>query len=97
MKRLGEHAIVIGASMGGLLAARALSDFYTAVTVLERDTFPAADAPRKGVPQGRHTHGLLARGSAVLETFFPGYNNEIVTQSGGLPGDIANDHICPTE
>ena len=37
MKRLGEHAIVIGASMGGLLAARALSDFYTTVTVLERD------------------------------------------------------------
>ena len=91
MKRLGEHAIVIGASMGGLLAARALSDFYTAVTVLERDTFPAADTPRKGVPQGRHTHGLLARGSAVLENLFPGYNNEVVTQSGGLLGDIAND------
>src|SRR5215470_13011578 len=91
MKRLGEHAIVIGASMGGLLAARALSDFYTAVTVLERDVFPAADTPRKGVPQGRHTHGLLARGSAVLEEFFPGYNNEVVAQSGGLLGDIAND------
>ena len=84
MKKLGEHAIVIGASMGGLLAARALSDFYTTVTVLERDAFPAADTPRKGVPQGRHTHGLLARGSAVLEKFFPGYNNEVVTQSGGL-------------
>ena len=91
MKRLGEHAIVIGASMSGLLAARALSDFYTAVTVLERDAFPGADTSRKGVPQGRHTHGLLARGSAVLEEFFPGYNNEVVTQSGGLLGDMAND------
>jgi|SRR5208337_2552239 len=91
MKRLGEHAMVIGASMGGLLAARALSDFYTAVTVLERDGFPGADTPRKGIPQGRHTHGLLARGSAVLEEFFPGYNNEVVTQSGGLLGDMAND------
>ncbi|WP_244146011.1 FAD-dependent oxidoreductase [Paraburkholderia caledonica] len=91
MKNLGEHAIVIGASMGGLLAARALSDFYTTVTVLERDAFPAADTPRKGVPQGRHTHGLLARGSAVLEEFFPGYNNEVVAQSGGLLGDVAND------
>ena len=91
MKSLGEHAIVIGASMGGLLAARALSDFYATVTVLERDAFPAADTARKGVPQGRHTHGLLARGSAVLEKFFPGYNNEVVTQSGGLLGDIAND------
>ncbi|WP_116121040.1 NAD(P)/FAD-dependent oxidoreductase [Paraburkholderia sp. BL6669N2] len=93
MKHLGEHAIVIGASMGGLLAARALSDFYTVVTVLERDAFPAADIARKGVPQGRHTHGLLARGSAVLEEFFPGYNAEVVAQSGGLVGDVANDVI----
>ncbi|MGF6970756.1 2-polyprenyl-6-methoxyphenol hydroxylase-like FAD-dependent oxidoreductase [Paraburkholderia sp. WC7.3g] len=91
MKNLGEHAIVIGASMGGLLAARALADFYTTVTVLERDAFPAPDTPRKGVPQGRHTHGLLARGSAVLEEFFPGYNDEVVAQSGGLLGDVAND------
>jgi 2-polyprenyl-6-methoxyphenol hydroxylase-like FAD-dependent oxidoreductase len=91
MKRLGEHAIVIGASLGGLLAARVLLDFYTTVTVLERDAFPAADTPRKGVPQGRHTHGLLARGSAVLEELFPGYNNEVVAHSGGLFGDVAND------
>ncbi|MGO4305870.1 NAD(P)/FAD-dependent oxidoreductase [Cupriavidus sp. RAF12] len=93
MKNLGKHAIVIGASMGGLLAARVLSDFYTNVTVLERDAFPAADTPRKGVPQGRHTHGLLARGSAVLEAFFPGYNTEVVAQSGGVIGDVANDVI----
>ncbi|BAO90475.1 NAD(P)/FAD-dependent oxidoreductase [Caballeronia cordobensis] len=93
MKKLGEHAIVIGASVGGLLAARVLSDFYTRVTVLERDAFPATDAPRKGVPQGRHTHGLLARGSAIFEAFFPRYNSEVVALSGGLIGDVANDVI----
>ena len=59
MKRLGEHAIVIGASMGGLLAARALSDFYTAVTVLERDAFPGADTSRKGVPRVATPMGFL--------------------------------------
>jgi 2-polyprenyl-6-methoxyphenol hydroxylase-like FAD-dependent oxidoreductase len=91
MKNPGKHAIVIGAGMGGLLAARALSDFYSTVTVIERDAFPAEDTWRKGVPQGRHTHGLLARGSAVLDEFFPGYNNEVVAQSGGLLGDVAND------
>lgn len=91
MKQIGNHAIVIGASMGGLMAARALSDFYAAVTVLERDAFPLNDVPRKGVPQGRHTHGLLARGRVVLEEFFPGYSSEVVSQSGGLLGDIAND------
>jgi 2-polyprenyl-6-methoxyphenol hydroxylase-like FAD-dependent oxidoreductase len=93
MKKLGEHAIVIGAGVGGLLAARVLSDFYTSVTVLERDAFPATDSARKGVPQGRHTHGLLARGSAIFEEFFPGYNDDVVTQSGGLIGDVANDVI----
>ena len=91
MNRLGEHAIVIGASVGGLLAARALSDFFTTVTVLERDQFPAADTPRKGVPQGRHAHGLLARGSTVLEELFPGFMNEVVEESGGLLGDVVND------
>ncbi|MGF6507525.1 hypothetical protein [Paraburkholderia sp. 32] len=53
------------------------------MSVLERDAIPAADTWRKGVPQGRHTHGLLARGSAVLEEFFPGYNSEVVVESGG--------------
>src|SRR5262245_35285986 len=51
MAHLGRHAIVIGASMGGLLAARALADHYDEVTVLERDTLPQAHEPRKGVPQ----------------------------------------------
>ena len=90
MKHIGQHAIVIGASMGGLLAARALSDFYAVVTVLERDAFPRSDIPRKGVPQGRHAHGLLARGRNVIENFFPGWTNEVVA-SGGVRGDIAGD------
>jgi 2-polyprenyl-6-methoxyphenol hydroxylase-like FAD-dependent oxidoreductase len=90
MKHIGQHAVVIGASMGGLLAARALSDFYAVVTVLERDAFPLSDVPRKGVPQGRHAHGLLARGRAVIEDFFPGWTDEVVA-AGGVRGDIAGD------
>ena len=90
MKHIGQHAIVIGASMGGLLAARALSDFYAVVTVLERDAFPQSDIPRKGGPQGRHAHGLLARGRNVIEHFFPGWTDQVVA-SGGVRGDIAGD------
>src|SRR5690348_2765729 len=90
MKRIGERAVVIGASMAGLLAARALSDFYGTVTVLERDAFPVSDLPRKGVPQGRHAHGLLARGRSVIEGFFPGWTDEVVA-AGGMRGDIAGD------
>ena len=90
MKHIGQHAIVIGASMGGLLAARALSDSYAVVTVLERDALPRPDIPRKGVPQGRHAHGLLARGRSVIENFFPGWTDEVVA-CGGIRGDIAGD------
>src|SRR5262245_48339773 len=90
MSKIGTHAIVIGASMGGLLAARALANHFQSVTVLERDACPAADVPRKGVPQGRHAHGLLARGRDVIEAFFPGWSDEVV-DAGGLFGDIAND------
>jgi 2-polyprenyl-6-methoxyphenol hydroxylase-like FAD-dependent oxidoreductase len=90
MKRIGDHAIVIGASMGGLLAARALADDFKTVTLLERDVFPVADVSRKGVPQGDHAHGLLARGRNVIEGFFPGWTDEVVA-AGGLVGDLAKD------
>lgn len=90
MKRIGQHAVVIGASMGGLLAARVLADYYDAVTLLERDTFPEAGESRKGVPQGRHAHGLHARGRAVLEQLFPGFTHEMVVQ-GGIVLDISGE------
>jgi len=90
MAHLGKHAIVIGASMGGLLAGRALADSYDEVTLVDRDALPLAREPRKGVPQGRHTHGLLARGREVLEELFPGFTAEMVAE-GAMSGDVAND------
>ena len=90
MARIGKHAIVIGASMGGLLAARALTEHYDEVTLIERDELPDVDEPRKGVPQGRHTHGLLARGREVIEELFPGLGEELVGR-GALSGDIVDE------
>jgi 2-polyprenyl-6-methoxyphenol hydroxylase-like FAD-dependent oxidoreductase len=89
MVHLGRRAIVIGASMGGLLAGRALVDYYDEVTLVDRDALPLAPEPRKGVPQGRHTHGLLARGRAVLEELFPGFTAEMVGD-GAVSGDVAD-------
>ncbi|MBY0505289.1 MAG: hypothetical protein K2X03_15355 [Bryobacteraceae bacterium] len=83
-----QHAIVIGGSMAGLLAARVLIDHFEQVTLVERDTFPAVGENRRGVPQGKHTHGLLAGGAQVLDELFPGFTAEI-TAAGALPGDIA--------
>ncbi|KAF0846974.1 2Fe-2S iron-sulfur cluster-binding protein [Nocardia caishijiensis] len=65
------HAIVLGASMAGLLTARILSESFAQVTVIERDDL-SAPGDRRGVPQGRHVHALLARGTQIFEELFPG-------------------------
>jgi len=91
MVKIAEHAVVLGASMGGLLAARVLADFYEAVTVVERDVFTDDAANRRGVPQGQHGHVVLPRCSQVLDELFPGFLDELV--AGGVPvwddGDLA--------
>ena len=77
-QRIGEHAVVIGASMAGLLAARALSDFYERVTIVERDLLPGIGEGRKAVPQGSHAHVLLASGQRSIEELLPGITDELV-------------------
>jgi 2-polyprenyl-6-methoxyphenol hydroxylase-like FAD-dependent oxidoreductase len=72
MQTIGDHAVVLGASMSGLLAARVLADAYERVTVVDRDVLPAGAEDRKGVPQGRHAHALLASGAQILDELFPG-------------------------
>src|SRR3954453_2668928 len=78
-----DHAVVVGASMGGLVAARVLSEVFGRVTLVERDVLDDSADPRRGVPQGRHAHGLLARGREVLEDFFPGLTEELVGLGAG--------------
>ena len=36
----GNHALVVGGSMAGMLAARVLAYHFERVTILERDRFP---------------------------------------------------------
>ena len=79
-----SHAIVIGGSMAGLLAARVLGDHFSQVTLIERDRYPTEAAPRKGVPQGNHLHALMRRGQLILEDLFPGF-----ARSTHRPGRIA--------
>ena len=82
-----EHAVVLGGSMAGLLAARVLSDTYDRVTIVERDVLPAGTEPRRGVPHGQHTHGMLPRGGQIIESLFPGLTAELVA-AGALAGDV---------
>lgn len=74
-----DHAVVIGGSMAGLLAARVLSDHFGRVTVVERDGFSEGPEFRKGVPQSRHKHVFLPRGRRIAERLFPGIEDELVS------------------
>ena len=91
MAKLGQHAVVLGASMGGMLAARVLADFYQTVTVVDRDVLPDDPTNRRGVPQGRHVHALLRRGGQIIDELFPGILDELV--AAGAPvlddGDLS--------
>ncbi len=83
----GEHArqqaVVIGASIAGLSAARVLSEFYQQVIVVERDDLPGTPANRSAIPQDRHVHLLMARGAVEFDALFPGILDDMVT--AGVP------------
>ena len=74
---LGHHAIIVGASISGLLAARVLSPHFDRVTLYDRDGLPEGIENRSGVPQGRHGHGLLASGLHGLKRLFPSLEREL--------------------
>ncbi|BBZ62794.1 FAD-dependent oxidoreductase [Mycolicibacterium monacense] len=78
MPRTGAHAVVCGASMAGLLAARVLTEHYDRVTVVERDRLVDEPVARRGVPQSCQPHALLARCAQILDELFPGYLDELV-------------------
>ena len=85
-------AVVIGGSMAGLSAAAVLSPRFDSVVIVERDVVPDHPADRKGVPQGRHAHGLLPPGMIRLEGWFPGLIDELVAAGAPLL-DIGNDAL----
>ena len=86
----GRHAVVVGASISGLAAARVLSSRFDHVTIIDRDSLPASIENRRGVPQGNHGHGLLASGLRALTTLFPGLDRELC-DGGAIPGDVIGD------
>jgi len=51
--KIGSQAVVLGASMGGLLVACVLAEAYERVAIAGRDPLPESGSDRRGVPQGR--------------------------------------------
>ncbi|OLZ39350.1 oxidoreductase [Natrinema saccharevitans] len=90
VSRVGGHAVVVGASMAGLLAGRVLADAFRTVTIIDRDPLPDEAVARPSVPQADHVHVMLEPGRVILEDLFPGYGEELLS-SGGLGIDNATD------
>src|SRR5262245_25708662 len=87
---LAGRAIVVGAGMGGLTAARALADHVDRVVILERDALPERPTDRVGIPQGKHVHALLAGGQRALSALFPGFERDLV-EAGAVPLRVGLD------
>lgn len=88
----GEHAIVVGASTTGLVAAAAAARHFDRVTVLDRDRLPVQPEWRKGVPQGRHVHSLLKGGQNVMNHFLPGLSPHMLAH-GAAEVDLGADVV----
>ncbi|MFI1726361.1 NAD(P)/FAD-dependent oxidoreductase [Streptomyces sp. NPDC020489] len=83
---------MIGSSLAGLTAARALAGFMDRVTVIERDWLPRGPGRRRGVPQARHTHGLMTAAQQGLELLFPGICDDLV-RAGAVRVRIPEDML----
>ncbi|MFE3323564.1 FAD-dependent oxidoreductase [Streptomyces sp. NPDC059176] len=87
----GRHAVVVGGSLAGLLAAQVLAGHADKVTVVERDRCPDGPDSRPGVPQGRHAHVLLEGGQLALDALLPGFMAELRAAGAprvGMPADM---------
>jgi len=87
---IGVQAVVVGAGIAGIAAARVLADWFETVILLERDLLPDAPTYRTGTPQARHPHALLLGGQYALEELFPSLDNDFM-RAGGVPLRINRD------
>ncbi|MFC9294934.1 FAD-dependent oxidoreductase [Streptomyces sp. NPDC057011] len=92
-----QHVAVLGGSIAGLAAVRALRSFGIRVTLIEPDALDSAEGAgrdgvdgRKGVPQSGQLHALLDMGRTQAERWFPGLTEELVSHGAvlGAGGEI---------
>ena len=84
-----HHAVVLGGSIAGLLAARVLCDHFDRVTIVEKERLAHDGEVRHAAPQGAHAHGMLAKGLQIIESLYPGFAADLAAEGATLVG--AND------
>jgi 2-polyprenyl-6-methoxyphenol hydroxylase-like FAD-dependent oxidoreductase len=85
-----EQVVIIGGSVAGLLAARILSKHFKRVIIVERDRLADNPEPRKGAPQARHGHAVLAKAVVIFDELFPGFSEELQA-CGAIKVDMCQD------
>jgi len=90
---LGQHAVVMGGSMAGLMTARVLADHFSQVTVIERDAIAEGPDLHKSVPHGHHFHALLIGGQRVLSDLYPGFTDRLCAL-GAVRWRVGRDNPC---
>jgi 2-polyprenyl-6-methoxyphenol hydroxylase-like FAD-dependent oxidoreductase len=85
---LGKHAIVVGAGIGGLAAAKALSTYFEKVTVLERDALSDGPEARIGTPQARQVLFCSKAASTRSSNSFPGWKRSSKVRARSVPGPV---------
>ncbi|PFF64458.1 glutamate synthase [Bacillus thuringiensis] len=83
-------AIVIGGSMAGKFAAKALSTSFKEVIIIEADERWDGKSSRKRVPQSNHPHVLLKGGENAIEELFPNITNELI-EAGSIINNFTRD------
>lgn len=89
----GARAAIVGGGIGGLLAAQVLRRHFGRVTVIERDRLRLENRDsgppphRKGAPQGRCMHLLMAGGLTIFERILPGFGGDLA-RAGAAPFDF---------
>ncbi|MFO0619591.1 MAG: hypothetical protein U0414_43795 [Polyangiaceae bacterium] len=81
-----DRVLVLGGSAAGLFTAGALAPVAREIVLVERDRLPVDTSHRKGTPQSRHANNLLPRANALLERWFPGIVDELVSRGAVLAG-----------
>lgn len=85
-----NKVVVIGGSLAGKLAAKALSTTFKEVIIIEAGEKWDGKASRKRVPQSNHPHVLLKGGEKAIEELFPNITNELI-EAGSIENNFTRD------
>ncbi|MDQ0859720.1 flavin-dependent dehydrogenase [Bacillus sp. V2I10] len=85
-----EKVIVIGGSIAGKLAAKALSHTFRQVIILEAGERWREKAPCKRVPQSYHPHVLLKGGEEAIVKLFPHFFDQLI-EDGSIVNNFTRD------